>query len=239
MPAELPKGKKSTSSARFAGPELVARTHYSTSPEVGAIWDELIRMELPRAESCGALFDHMPQARDEIEALGKTCLRKPPIAMRFNRRFAFRYSDNWLVHLGRVIFESEKARALPLYAKVKEVFGEDSRMSGLFYYPPGGFKEWHTDFEDPQQDPQRRWRIYLIKSEEDRKSWFQYLDPASGKIKRVHDQDGYLNLFSLTETKPLYHAVYSNTHRWSLGIKMGDEAIRKLLDCPGLERVGA
>lgn len=234
-------GKKRMSGSRRAGggADLVARAHFSQSPEVASLWDELNRMALPKVPSCASLYEHLPGAREEIVALGQSCMRKPPIAMKFNRRFAFRFSEQWLVHLGRVIFESEKAESLPLWSKIKEVFGEDSRMSGLFYYPPGGFKEWHTDFEDPQGDPERRWRIYLIKSADDRKSWFQYLDPATDKIKRVYDQDGYLNLFSLTEREPLYHAVYANTHRWSLGIKMGDGAIRKMLDCPGMERVAA
>ena len=50
------------------------------------------------------------------------------------------------------------------------------------------------------------------------------------EIERVYDYDGYLNFFNLVEDKPLQHAVYSNTHRYSLGIKLGDESIKKLLD---------
>ena len=109
------------------------------------------------------------------------------------------------------------------------------RMSGFFYYPPGGFKEWHTDFEDPQMDPEKHWRIYLIRAAENEASWFQYLDPVSEEIQRVYDYDGYLNFFNLVEEKPLWHGVVSNTHRYSLGIKLGDDAIRHLLELKGVE----
>ena len=45
-------------------------------------------------------------------------------------------------------------------------------------------------------------------------------------------RNGHLNFFNLVEDKPLWHGVYSNTHRYSLGIKLGDQAIVLLITHP-------
>ena len=213
--------------------KIVSRVHYTESDGVKAIWDELNKLELPRIDHLAEFFKPNPnliEVGKEIEQLGQSCFEKPPIQMQFNRRFAVQWSDDWIIHLGRLTFNVSRANKLALFWKVKEVFGDDARMSGFFYYPPGGFKEWHTDFEDPQMDPEKHWRIYLIKSAADNESWFQYVDPTSGEIQRVYDHSGYLNFFNLVEEKPLWHGVFSNTHRYSLGIKLGDAAITRLLD---------
>ena len=213
--------------------KLVKRIHYSESDGVGRIWNELNKLPLPETDHLNELFKPDPRLADigaQMQRLGQSCFEKPPVDFEFNRRLALQISEDWILHLGRLTYDVSKANRLQLFWTIKEVFGEEARMSGFFYYPPGGFKEWHTDFEEPQMDPEKHWRIYLIKSTTDEQSWFQYLDPVSNEIERVYDYDGYLNFFNLVEEKPLWHGVYSHTHRYSLGIKLGDESIKKLLD---------
>ena len=221
-----------------SSPSLVTRIHFSESEAVRSIWNELGQIPLPQVDHLRDLFGPDPRLAavgQEMEALGQTCLEKPPVALEYNRGAAIQITDDWILHLGRLTFNVARANRLKLFWKIKEVFGDDARMSGFFYYPPGGFKEWHTDFEDPQMDPEKHWRIYLIKSAEDKASWFQYIDPVTGEIERVYDYDGHLNFFNLIEEKPLWHGVISNTHRYSLGIKLGDEAISHLLDLRGVK----
>ena len=218
---------------------LVTRIHHTESDAVKAIWDELEHIPLPQVDHLRDLFGPDPRLKElgqEVEALGRTCYGKPPVDFEFNRRAAVAVTDEWILHLGRLTFNVQRANRLKLFWKIKEVFGDDARMSGFFYYPPGGFKEWHTDFEEPQMDPEKHWRIYLIKAAEDEASWFQYVDPVSGEIERVYDYDGHLNFFNLIEEKPLQHSVISNTHRYSLGIKLGDQAIARLLDLASVKQ---
>lgn len=209
--------------------DVVHRIHHSEVAELGEIWRALQATTLPRVGSCSALFNHLPGVPRQIKALGETCHRKPPIDMPFDRRWAIRYDDEWVAHLGRLTYDHDKAQQTPLAQRIKAIFGEQGRLSGFFYYPPGGFKEWHTDFEDPQPDSDKHWRVYLLNTTRDGKSWFQYLD-RTGRIRKVPDRNGYLNLFSLTESPPLWHAVYSNTHRWSVGIKLATEVIEALIE---------
>ena len=234
---QRPKAHKSRQ--RGGDREILARAHFRAMPQLEALWTAFDATELPKLESCRAMFPNRPDIQREIAAIGKTCFQKPPIAVEFDRHFGFNHDDDWIVHLGRLRHNDAKSNQIPLFWIVKELFGDDARLSGFFYYPPGGFKEWHTDFEDAVVEEEKRWRIYLVKTTEDRKSWFQYLDPYTQKIKRIYDQNGYLNMFHLPESPPLWHGVYSNTHRWSLGIKMGEEAVKALLDCPGLEGLAA
>ena len=225
-----------------AASKLVRRIHHSESDGVKAIWDELGNIPLPETDHLSALFEPDPRLKEmaaDIERLGQSCFDKPPVDFEFNRCMALQITDDWILNLGRLTFNVSRANRLKLFWTIKEVFGEDARMSGFFYYPPGGFKEWHTDFEDPQMDPEKHWRIYLIKSAEDEKSWFHYLDPKTNEIERIYDYDGHLNFFNLVEDQPLWHGVYSHTHRYSLGIKLGDEAIKNLLDLTDIrEAVG-
>lgn len=212
------------------GTDVIHRIHYDEVPELREVWHALEATELPKVSSCSKLFEHMPGVPKQIKALGETCFSKPPIQVPFDRRWAFRYDDNWVVHLGRLTYDHDKALATPLATRISELFGEDARLSGFFYYPPGGFKEWHTDFEDPQVDAaERHWRIYMLRTAKDARSWFQYVD-ARGKVRKVMDRSGYLNVFSLTETPPLWHSVYSRTHRWSVGIKLKPSIIEALIN---------
>lgn len=198
-------------------------------PELRAIWNALEAAPLPKVGSFSKLFAN-PQVARDIKALGQTCFKKPPIQRPFDRTWAFEYDENWVVHLGRLTYNHAKAHQSALAHKIRDIFGEQGRLSGFFYYPPGGFKEWHTDYEDPLTDPEKKWRVYILRTTKDNKSWFQYFDHASGSIRKIVDRNGYMNLFVLPESPPLWHAVFSNTHRWSVGIKFDEEIIERLVN---------
>ena len=188
-------------------PHLIARSHHTESDKVREVWEELHRMSLPRIDHMDMLYARWPDALQAIRELRACCSRPPPDGFDFSRIFAYRLTEEWFVEPGRLAIDADKAGSLPLYWKIKELFGEHSRLSGFFYYPPGGFKEWHTDFEAPHVDTELHWRIYLVKTEDGTRSWFQYQDPRTAEIRRVHDEDGCLNFFSLREDRPLWHSV--------------------------------
>jgi hypothetical protein len=109
----------------------------------------------------------------------------------------------------------------------KSIYGtiKYTEVRGLFWYPKGGFREWHTN-----QYHRLGWRLYLVYADEDEKSWFSFKHPETGKLHTLPDKTGYINIFKVTKDPPLWHNVYSQTNRISLGIHVTDEFIDKFID---------
>ena len=87
----------------------------------------------------------------------------------------------------------------------------DVVSSGHFWYPPGSYMGWHTNSKVPG------WRIYINYAETEGDSFFRYRDPANGEIVTLLDKHWNLRLFRITRDNPVWHTVYSNTNRFSLG----------------------
>ena len=104
------------------------------------------------------------------------------------------------------------------------------RMSGSFYYPPGGFLGWHTNRNSPG------WRLYVSLVEsvqpsatEDRTPSFCYLDRRSGALVVVPEGPRNIRLFRIPPPgePPLWHCAVNPTlamGRWSFGFLVADEA---------------
>lgn len=88
------------------------------------------------------------------------------------------------------------------------------RGSGFFLYPPQGYMGWHTNWKNPG------WRLYVNYAEEPGKSFFRYRDADTGKIVTSLDREFNFRLFRASEDKLFWHAVYSDTYRYSLGFKI-------------------
>ncbi len=101
--------------------------------------------------------------------------------------------------------------------QIGEVFeGErlDIHSSGFFLYPPQGYMSWHTNWQNPG------WRLYVSYVETPGKSFFRYKDPDSGKIITSADQGLNVRLFKVSPERLLWHCIYSETYRYSLGYKI-------------------
>lgn len=100
-------------------------------------------------------------------------------------------------------------------AMVQRAFRKGKRMhvacSGHFWYPPGSYMGWHTNNRAPG------WRVYLTHAVEPGQSFFRYRDPRTGEIVTSMDHDWDLRVFRVDPKAPLWHTVYSNTHRFSFG----------------------
>ena len=120
--------------------------------------------------------------------------------------------------------------------------------SGAFYYPPKGFREWHTNkcqqrvseehtYREGTDDPAFRsttdcggldgtggWRAYVVYAAEDGQSWMSVVD-GEGQIRSVPDRSGSINLFFLghEDREATWHAIYSETHRWSVGFRVDEQ----------------
>jgi hypothetical protein len=92
--------------------------------------------------------------------------------------------------------------------------------SGHFWYPAGSYMAWHTNSGVPG------WRVYINYAEEPGKSFFRYRDPQTGGIVTLWDKKWNIRLFRVTRDNPLWHAVYSDTNRFSLGYIIYQESWR-------------
>lgn len=105
-----------------------------------------------------------------------------------------------------------------VFRKVNALFGLGERLdisnSGHFLYPPGGFMSWHTNSGYPG------WRLYINFAEEPGKSFFRYRDPETGEIVTSIDKQWNFRLFKIDPAIPFWHAVYSETNRYSFGFRI-------------------
>jgi len=92
--------------------------------------------------------------------------------------------------------------------------------SGQFWYPPGGYMSWHTNSEAPG------WRLYITRADEPGRSFFRYREPDTGRVVTSYDGDLDFRLFRIDPGIPLWHAVYSETNRFSFGFLIKPWSVR-------------
>ena len=89
-------------------------------------------------------------------------------------------------------------------------------LAGEFVYPKNGYMGWHTNANTPYL------RCYITYSENG-DSYFKYRDPYTKEIIVSKDSTGwtmrYFKISNQTDTL-LWHCVYSNTTRISLGYRI-------------------
>lgn len=83
--------------------------------------------------------------------------------------------------------------------------------SGHWWYPPGTHLGWHTNERFPG------WRLYLSYAEQPGESFFRFRDPRTGRVETSLDGRWHVRLFEVSVERPLWHAVASDTHRFSVG----------------------
>ena len=102
--------------------------------------------------------------------------------------------------------------------KVKELFATWKDLvvtqSGLFWYPPGCSMGWHTNSRAAG------WRIYINYAEQEGESFFRYRDQKTSEIITLLDKTWNCRVFRVNASDPLWHCVYSNTNRFSIGYRV-------------------
>jgi hypothetical protein len=61
------------------------------------------------------------------------------------------------------------------------------------------------------------WRLYVNYAEQEGQSFFRYRDPGTGRIVALTDRHWNIRIFRITRDKPLWHAAWLNTNRFSMG----------------------
>jgi len=115
---------------------------------------------------------------------------------------------------------------------VSKFFDANVKLTGSFWYPPNGYRTWHTNQDTPG------WRMYLIDFdcsepdlEVDGKSFFRYMCPYSYKLTTLLDRPKLARFFKVdnNENKLFWHCIVNATkaNRWSFGFKIPDDWINK------------
>ena len=98
-------------------------------------------------------------------------------------------------------------------------------FQGLFYYPPHGVREWHTNADKPG------WRMYLVSVAEPGRSQFSH--STNGKVSVIREQSATIRLFKIPHRNETVfpHSIVSWTDRFSFGVNLFDERIVWSLLC--------
>jgi len=111
-------------------------------------------------------------------------------------------------------------------AKLRALVGDPRatvHASGHFWYPPAGYMGWHTNAQRPG------WRCYVTYADEPGMSFFRYRDPTSGSIVTSVDGRWTFRMFRVDRRRPLWHAVYSDTNRFSFGYRVRPWSLKRAL----------
>lgn len=108
-------------------------------------------------------------------------------------------------------------RLVPIVRELSRFYPQCSLMlSGFFLYPKGGgYMGWHTNSGAACT------RVYITHAPESDKSFFRY--HSGGKYVTSWDKEGWnIRQFEVSESNkdPLWHCVYSDTKRLSIGFRI-------------------
>ena len=130
------------------------------------------------------------------------------------------YNEVWCLKNGKYQHLIQ-SRSFPKYhwdkTKLNELenIGVDPR--GNFYYPAGGFREWHSNRLDTPG-----YRVYFVACEKDNKSGLNYIHPVTDTVKTLYDKNETANIFYVNNSKEnaFFHSVFSDTDRFSFGFNV-------------------
>lgn len=133
-------------------------------------------------------------------------------------------ADSFRLGRGYVDLGADDPALSELATAVADYFGRECPIQGHFYYPPGGFREWHTNRFNPPG-----WRMYLVSVDVPRASYFRFQHPLSREIHTLWDEPDTVNFFRIDPDEPLWHCIQSvSANRWSKGFIVGADWIERL-----------
>ena len=119
-----------------------------------------------------------------------------------------------LIHIDQSF--TKKYNSTFIYFLQKKFLKSSIISSGNFLYPKNGYMGWHTNADTPYL------RCYITYSENG-DSYFKYRDPITKEIITDKDNLGWtLRYFKISNKidELLWHCVYSNTTRISVGYRI-------------------
>ncbi len=128
-------------------------------------------------------------------------------------------------HIDHDQYEAYFAAKTRLVSELEEFFDGEVRFSGSMWYPPGSYRAWHTNENQPG------WRMYLIdfdapEAEIHGKSFFRYMNPQNGEIVTLNERPKMMRFFKIEQERDrlLWHCIVNDSSysRWSFGFVVPD-----------------
>lgn len=131
--------------------------------------------------------------------------------------------DEHTDHEGYEGYLAAKTRTI---SALEAFFGAEIRCSGSMWYPPGGYRLWHTNQNQPG------WRMYVIDfdgafDDPAETSFFRYLNPRTRAIVTLPERPRMVRFFRAEQepSRLFWHCIVNPTarHRWSFGYVVPDD----------------
>ncbi|WKK22658.1 Nif11-like leader peptide family natural product precursor [Streptomyces olivoreticuli] len=145
-----------------------------------------------------------------------------------NRGFHLVNLDEHVTHPGYGDYLAAKGRVV---TALERVFGGEVRFSGSLWYPPSGYRLWHTNEDQPG------WRMYVIDTDRpfgdpERSSFFRYMNPRTREVVTLPESPRTVRFFRIEQDpeKLFWHCIVNPTdrHRWSFGFAVPDNWMDRL-----------
>lgn len=215
-------GGRAPASARHSpGAAYVYEVSMDASPHLRAIWDEFVRTcdckqsKLEHGDPAAGLCDPMgfQAARSSAPTTDTDDLTTGP--------------DNqphkWVQRRGK-FSRGPNEVTTGIARQLSRLLRGQVQWRGNFMYPPRGFREWHTNVQNPHG-----WRAYMVHATGGT-SHFHYQHPVTHKVHSLPDKHCTLRMFYISDDPVLWHSVTSDdAHRYSLGFILDEPAAQNLL----------
>jgi hypothetical protein len=223
-----------------APPAPVGRTRFDHFEYPLEDVPELARVlrELPQLKRRPATVD-MELFHRRFDAGDMATLERPPHGPGFERHQADLRDrrpehggrrDFHLVNLDEHVdadgYDDYFAAKVRVVESLEDVFGAEIRCSGNLWYPPGGYRLWHTNETQPG------WRMYVVDlggdgGAQDRpRPFFRYQRPSTGEVVTLPERRRIVRFFKAEQdpARLFWHCIAnpSTVDRWSFGFVVPD-----------------
>jgi Nif11 domain len=158
------------------------------------------------------------------ESMMKAHWRDPALGTGAPRRdFHLVNLDEHVDHPGYDRYLEAKHRMI---RTLEEFFSAEIRFSGSLWYPPSGYRLWHTNETQPG------WRMYVVDFDEPfadpaDTSFFRYMNPRTEEIVTLRETPRMVRFFKAEQDprRLFWHCIVNPTprHRWSFGFVVPDD----------------
>jgi predicted ribosomally synthesized peptide with nif11-like leader len=213
-------------------PEPVERTRFDhfeyaldDVPELADVLRELPRLTV-RPETAD-----LDTFRRRFDADDLATLDRPPYGPEFDAHRADLRErrpehggrrDFHLVNLDEQVdavgYDDYFAAKLRVVESLERVFDAEIRCSGNLWYPPGGYRLWHTNETQPG------WRMYVVDlgpGADEPRPFFRYLSPSTGELVTLPERRRIVRFFKAEQDpdRLFWHCIAnpSAVDRWSFG----------------------
>jgi hypothetical protein len=171
-------------------------------------------------------LEELPDKEKELKCEAKMHLNKVlPILNSNIKDSNHRESKEWSFRPGHIAFNPQFHRLKNLNQLLNDFFKFNCIDAGDFYYPPNGFRSWHTNKYDLES-----WFAFFVDVDQPKKSFFKFIDPETNELITHWDEPKTINIFKIKKLDLFWHCIGTTEgNRWSQGFTIPGNWKEKLL----------